>query len=110
MSYQRVLLIAAVTGALITAATQVAAQPPINQQAQIVAWVNDNHGWLVLLRRGHYNAVADQGFGFDKAVHKHNLTDSTIITAVVHDPGASGVGVPVRIVLGRRLTGPLENS
>ncbi|MGF6889033.1 hypothetical protein ABIA39_008504 [Nocardia sp. GAS34] len=62
------------------------AQPPINQQAQIVARVNDNHGRLVLLRRGYYNAVADQGFGFDKAMNKHNLTDPSIITAVVHNP------------------------
>lgn len=67
-------------------------QPPpsVDYQAQVVETFKNSVGGDVLYRRGWwYTERPNDGFGFDKVYHKHNIKDNQIVGAVVRNPGTT---------------------
>lgn len=71
------------------AATPYRPPPPVDYQAQVVATFNSSVGEVLYRRGWWYAETANQGFGFDKIYHKHNIKDKNIVGAVVQNPGTT---------------------
>ena len=64
--------------------------PSVDYQAQVVETFKSSAGGDVLYRRGWwYTERSNEGFGFDKVYHKHNIEDNQIVDAVVRNPGTT---------------------
>lgn len=80
-----VLVVMIPTLALLSLPAPAAAPPPINYQQQIVASFTNPTGGSVLYRRG-WHGGGSTGFGYDKVVHKHGITNNQIVRAAVRYP------------------------
>jgi hypothetical protein len=59
--------------------------PPISHQEVVIDQFTNPGGGPVLYRQG-WHAGGSTGFGYDKIVHKHGITNNEIIRAVVQFP------------------------
>lgn len=64
-----------------------AAPPPAGYDtAKVKATVNNQELGSIPIRQGFYDGDADLGWGFDKAVHKHNITSLTAHKRIMASP------------------------
>lgn len=80
-----VLTVVLVNLALLVSPAAAADAPPISYQQDVVARLENSAGGVVLLRRG-WQLGGSSGFGFDKIFHKHGITNTQIVRAVVRYP------------------------
>lgn len=62
------------------------APPPPGYPTNEIFGVVSTPPGTVYVRRGFYDGDADQGFGFDKVYHKHNITSMDAIRFVLNTP------------------------
>lgn len=74
--FRKVILLALGTAAIIAGTISVPAQaapPPPGYPSNEVLGYGQGSAASYVIRRGFYDSDADQGFGFDKAYHKHGI-------------------------------------
>lgn len=63
------------------------AAPPLTVQEEVVKTFKNGSGQDVVLRRGYWSASApNAGFGHEKIVNKHGITDLGVLESIVRSP------------------------